>query len=72
MLLKQSCKMKYTYTLYYGLLYSHYLMRPPGGANAKHIRSGYNGFSRTARRAAAPAPKLCPVITKLLPLKEKG
>lgn len=42
----------------------HHLKRPPGGEKAKHLMSGYEGRSNTARRDATPAPKLCPVTIR--------
>lgn len=41
------------------------LSKPPGGANEKHIKSGYSGRRRIARMAAVPAPKECPTRTSL-------
>ena len=54
-------------TLETNLKYGSYLSNPPGGEKAKHMRSGYSGFIKMANNAAAPAPRLWPVITSLLP-----
>ena len=41
------------------------LSNPPGGLYVKQIKSGYWGLKRRESKVAAPAPKLCPVITRL-------